>query len=257
MDTGKYIASGVLELYVLDCLEPAERRRVEELRAVYPEIAEELERIEATIEEAALAAGIPPNPAVLERALESISTLDRSTAVKPSSSAKWIPWVIAALLGLLSLFLFRQYQRATADADVLNQEIRTLQSRLTTLERTCAKTDEQLLTARQQLDVLTSPDLRTIPIGQTAAVVFASAEVEEVLFNVGNLGAPPAGKQYELWVIDGSGPRNLGVVAPGGDTVLVSTPYVNGAVAYAISLEDAGTAKEAPDGDAILGVGPV
>ena len=55
MDIKQYITSGILEIYVLERLEPAQMREVEAFALQYPEIRAEIDNIEQVLEDFAIA----------------------------------------------------------------------------------------------------------------------------------------------------------------------------------------------------------
>ncbi len=115
------------------------------------------------------------------------------------------------------------------------------------------------------LDVVQSDRLRVVVLGGLAGapralgrVLWSPAKKQAVLYAFG-LPRPPAGKDYQLWAIDGQTPRSEGVFpvdAAGRAThVLPEAPAAGGASAFAITLEPAGGMPQ-PTG-AILLLGSV
>lgn len=115
------------------------------------------------------------------------------------------------------------------------------------------------------LDVVQSDRLRVVALGglegapQAHGRVLWSPEKKQAVLYVFELPRPPAGKEYQLWVIDGQTPRSEGVFAVGADGrathVLPEPPAAAGASAFAITIEPAGGMPQ-PTG-AILLLGSV
>jgi hypothetical protein len=125
------------------------------------------------------------------------------------------------------------------------------------LERVTAESQE----AARALDVVQSPHLELVPLaGQAIApacegrVLWSPDTRKAVLYAFG-LPKPPAGKDYQLWVIVGSAPRSAGVF-PVDDLgqalfVLAEVPEEAGLGAFAVTLEPAGGLHE-PSGPMYL-----
>jgi anti-sigma-K factor RskA len=100
------------------------------------------------------------------------------------------------------------------------------------------------------MDVVNSPKLRIVALGGQApsptsqAHVLWSPESKKAVFYAYGLPAPPAGKDYQLWVIEGDTKRSEGVFpvdAQGTAThVLPEVPEPSGIGAFAVTLEPAG-----------------
>ena len=111
------------------------------------------------------------------------------------------------------------------------------------------------------MDIVGSPRLRVVALGGQAGTPGAEGRVlwspegkKAVLYAYG-LPKPPAGKDYQLWVIEGSTPRSEGVfpVDEKGQAqhVLPEVPAAGGVGAFAVTLEPAG-GLSAPSGPMVL-----
>ena len=149
----------------------------------------------------------------------------------------------AALLGVYAYQLRRQLTLVRSD-----------------LERVTAESQE----FARVMDVVGSPRLRVIALGgQTAAPksegrVLWSPESKKAVFYAYGLPKPPAGKDYQLWVIEGGTPRSEGVfpVDERGQAthVLPDVPDPAGVGAFAVTLEPAGGLAQ-PSGEIFLAGG--
>jgi hypothetical protein len=125
------------------------------------------------------------------------------------------------------------------------------------LERVQAENQE----LARVMDVVGSPRLRVIALGGQAASpksegrVLWSPDAKKAVFYAHGLPKPPAGKDYQLWVIEGSTPRSEGVFPVGDDGraqhVLPEVPAPGGVGAFAVTLEPAG-GLPAPSGPMYL-----
>jgi hypothetical protein len=254
----QYITSGILELYVLDRLEPAEMREVEAMAAEYPEIKAELGQIELSLEGFAMTDAPEVNPDILARLLTgtrsstgSDTLVDKSPTIPAEKisrgvMASFTPWilVVGAVLGLLYFY---------SQAENQEGELMALQSQFDKLDKDCDESQKILQSTQQFINVLTSPATQDVILAGTdnapdkSAIVFYNPATQTTLFKATNLPPPPPGKQYQLWAIDADGPKDLGVLATNfaGDVIL-KVSHLTGVAAFAITLEDEG-GKPAPD----------
>jgi hypothetical protein len=125
------------------------------------------------------------------------------------------------------------------------------------LERVQAENQE----LARVMDVVGSPRLRLVALGGQPASpksegrVLWSPDAKKAVFYAYGLPRPPAGKDYQLWVIEGSTPRSEGVfpVDEKGQAqhVLPEVPGAGGVGAFAVTLEPAG-GLSAPSGPMVL-----
>lgn len=255
MDIQAYISSGVLESYVLGELSASEARQVEELAQLHPEIKQELQLIEETLEGVVSAAAIAPHallkasildqigePAAPAPAPEPASSSEAKLRSMPSATPR--PWLMAASISLAvvstaaAIYFWSQWQNAreqlslmTNQQTMLAQQVSTLENRSTGLEQTLA--------------VFTDPDYNTIslqglaPAPDARALVLWNPLTQEVYLNPGSLPPAPAGKQYQLWAIVDGKPVDAGIFDASG-ALLRKMGEIKNASAFAVTLEPAG-----------------
>lgn len=253
MDIQAYIASGILESYVLGELPASEARQVEQMAERYPEVRQELNLIEQTLEGVAQATAVAPRPelknAILEKAApvpEVKEAPERPLQVQKPATPKQqsLRWLAAASIALAvissvaAVFFWSRWQDSeerlasmVAQNTFLVQQVSTLENRAETME--------------QSLAVLADPSYKTIPMKGLApapnaeAVVFWNPSSEEVYLNVGSLPPAPAGKQYQLWAIVEGEPVDAGVFDVSGEA-LKRMKEIQNASAFAVTLEPTG-----------------
>lgn len=245
MDIQAYKDSGILELYVLGKLSAEESAAVSQEIARYPALQEEVEAIEISLEALALSQAVPPPPAVLSATLDKIRSAAAPTTPVPKphttggSLLQSIAWPVA-LLGLAASAFFA-YQSNDRQADLA-----ALQSEYQTLLQACDEQRTQQQVLAQQLDIFRNPAFSPVVLSGTElapdaiATVLFNPKDKRVYINTA-LPAPPTGKQYQLWALVDGKPIDMGVLALDirPDT-LTEVPFVEGAAAFAITLEDAG-----------------
>ena len=270
MDIQQYIASGILEDYVLNLLDDKERQQVEQYADEYPEIRHEINELEDSLTTFAQMNGVPLSSSLTDSILDEIDTLSTTSTSQPTptkeqSRSNIKPWMalipVIALL-LLALYLFFNNQ-------ALKEQRQSLQAELTTstnsLEATKQELDEcdnfnKLLI--NQLNILRDQNNQSVPLISTPsspdpdAIAFVHYnEVNSTIFlEIGSLPAPPPGKQYQLWAIlkDGNGIKSMDIFdLPESNNLFISRNYIAEVSEFAISLEDAGGSDGNPDFDAI------
>jgi len=255
-----YITSGILELYVLDSLEPAKRREVEDMAEKHPEVSAEIEQIELAMEGLALALAPEVSPKILDKLLLTVSGISAAGIASSTQAAPkvpgekiarggmytWLPLTLAAAALAAALYLYSISSTISAEAEDLRQKYGDLSI-------LCDETANELDLSAAMVTYLSNPDTRDIVLAGTdtnadkQAMVFYNPNDGRTIFRGNQLPVPPAGKQYQLWAIDADGPKDLGVLDFGlSDDVLLEVTHVPAAAAFAITLEDRG-GKPTPD----------
>ncbi|MFB6317323.1 anti-sigma factor domain-containing protein [Saccharicrinis sp. FJH54] len=253
MNIQEYIATGILEAFVLDQLSEPERDEVLKMAQAYPEVRAEIDRIEeGQLRLAERMAVVPParlKTAILDDIVpESTSNL-RVDPVMPG--IKPFPHryfsissgVAAAIAILFSIYFYVQWHRAEAQyRDLLAQNMHMAEQ--------IELTREQLQTSGKQLKFLSQPGVETIEMKgldispQSVAHVYWNRKTHQVRLKSGNLPEPTAGKQYQLWAIVEGQPVDAGVI-DGAESLNTyqSMKNIEGATAFAVTLEPLGGSK--------------
>jgi anti-sigma-K factor RskA len=257
MNTQAYIESGILEEYVLGVASPQEKREVECLSQIYPEVKAELLRLEATLEQYALQhqrpapAGLKDKifaqmtfgPAVEESGEEPSEEASEAHAPFTPAGATEIKrvrplWGMLAVAAsvLLAIFgVWTSYQLSQADerSEQLAAEVEDL--------RQTSEYNEALASFYRDPDfrIVRMPGVEKSP--QSTVVALWNQQTNEVFLDVQNLPVAPAGKQYQLWGIVNGAPVDLGVLDRNfsGKVLQMKTTEPNPA-AFAITLEKEG-----------------
>lgn len=245
MNINDYIASGILEEYILGQLSAEQRADVEAMAAQHPEIREELKTIEEALAKYGLAHARPMPAELRQNILKRVAELgggntQNAKSSKPDTKGMtgWILGLIA--LAILAVWSFVQNQKLEKNIEEVRQQ----------LESTIADCDsvrtrkEQL---EQQLSILKNPGLQLVYMEGTAkskssqVVVHYNPVLAQTYLRVDALPKPAPGKQYQLWAIVAGAPVSMGVFdIPSDTTALISVPYVADAQAFAVTLENSG-----------------
>lgn len=199
-----------LAAYALDALDDSERRQFEEHLATCDRCREELEGLrDAAAALAYVPEGPAPPPALRDRVLQRVHD-DRRSNVVPLRRRLTLPAVstfaVAAAAAAIVLAVWASSLSSSLD-------------RKTTISRVLATG-------------------KHVPMGDASQVVVGSDGHAVV---VSNLGRAPAGKTYELWVIQGDSVRSAGLFGAGKASapVLLSRSVPRGAH-VGISIEKSG-----------------
>ena len=261
MDTREYIESGILEAYILGALTQDEQILVEANIAQFPELADELLAIETAMQQFAATLATDPPTGLQDKIWNSIQTnaVDKESVapkaklipLQPQAEAekgKKLEWryaaAVAALIGsaFLNILLWQQGKQSKADAVALTSKVDTMQQQQQQLVA-------QLSNFNKEKSMMADTAMQTVVMHTTqpghpmAATVYWSKKEGVAYVSVDALPAPPAGMQYQLWVMQDGKPVDMGVIP----NDIASTPQmqkmaksVTTGQAFAISLEKAG-----------------
>lgn len=275
MNTKEYIESGILEEYVLGTVSPQEKREVECMSSIYPEIRAELDTLSVAMEQYAqtlrreppadikvwllneLEFGNPETEAIQETPKVAITPTEdvAEKTVRPLYSKEEkeeiysrptyrVTWLVAASLGLVVLvfayFLYSQLQGSQQTLSALRESNEQLSEEVRTLRSHQLQTD-------QTLAILKEPGTRVIRLNATdsttanLATIYWNASTGQVNLEIDSLTRPSEAQQYQLWAIVDGKPVDAGVFEIGEGTKVVqqSKKFLK-ADAFAITLERRG-----------------
>ena len=272
MNVTEYIASGILESYVMGAVSDQERREVECLSSIYPDIRRELDQLSEVLEDYALLHSVEPPAAVRTKLLEQINfgkpeqetqeTVVRPMPVQYSSSPTFrVSWVVAASMGLLVLLFsfyllsqLRTNQKTLADVRTNNS---TLQSELRQVR-------EREFQDQERLAVLQRAGMRVIQLrGNEKApngdmLVYWNTQTKQISVDIKSLPKLPSNQQYQLWSMVGGKPVDAGVFNGPESSQLFQrlNRLVGKADAFAVTVEKRG-GSPTPTLSTLLAVAPV
>lgn len=270
MNVTEYIASGILESYVLGAVSDQERREVECLSSIYPEIRQELDDLSAALEEYTHAYSVEPPESIKEKLMGQLEfkqpaptivrpmPVDRSLDGGPTFRTSWM---IAASVGLLmllfSLFLLSQLRTNQQTLATLRTTNNSLQSEVRQLRDRTALADRSLALLRQ-------PGIQTIELKgndkapQGRMLVFWNAKTHQLAVEVHSLPSLRADQQYQLWSLVGGKPIDAGVFESSDvtKTIQALNRSIERADAFAVTVEKRG-GSSTPTLSTLLAMGPV
>jgi anti-sigma-K factor RskA len=242
-------SSGLLELYVMDQLSPAEKAEVESYLRTYPELRNDLKEIERGLEMYASATALKAPEGLKERILNSIRKDVRPHVTIRRTSGAWP--AIAALFGLGILLLgYLFYQK--------DQETKQFERDITMLRDTCDAATDRLTEQLNTLQQLTLPGNKilhfeaTPGFAQTDLYLHYNPETKKNFIQVRNLPDIAENQTFQLWSIKANqAPAPLNVFDRPSDGVL-EVQFVEGTEVYAITIEPDG-GRETPTLENLIG----
>jgi anti-sigma-K factor RskA len=273
MNVPDYITSGILESYALGTVSDQERREVECLSGIYPEIRQELDRLTLALENYALLHSVEP-PADLQERIRVRLTMGAPASVpEEQPEAKVIPmyrerpifqgaWMAAAAVGLamiiFSYYLISQLRGTQSENSTLAFKRDSLQTEVAQLQRQKQHTGQVLALLRQP--GVAPVRLAAAKPGGTRAdvLVYWNKAKQTVMVEIESLPALGSDQQYQLWALVGGKPVDAGVLATNTDpaTLQQTNRAIAAAEQFAITIEKLG-GSPTPTLSALVAVGKV
>lgn len=264
MDVKEYISSGIIESYVLGVVSDQERREVECMSKIYPEILEELNEVNAQFEVMAGAWSKTPPAELKNKVLEAIKGMDQDPA--PSSEEKEAKIVslpqsrtiedekpfghwklIAAAAVLIALAMSALFVKSKTELDDTSQLLAETQAEVESVQSQFLASQEELQMYQQEKDILvheatTKVQLSGLDISPSSKMsIFWNNEVDKVMMAGVDLPKPSTELQYQLWAIDENGPVDLGVFDVNENGEIISKDInIKNVQAFAVTLETKG-----------------
>lgn len=259
MNVKEYIASGIVESYVLGLASDAERQEFERACAQYPEVVQARNSFEQALEAQLLREAIHP-PAGVKSSIEdqlfrqpvaeTTETVENRPPVRSIGGA-W-KWIAAASVILLAGSLYWAFTTNTKYQE-LQEANRRLQSNMDAYEA-------QLSEMKSEQALMHKSGMRMAALQGTAhspasfVTVYWDTTSKDVYMMINNLPQPAADQQYQLWALLNNEPIDLGVFEIRQEKLLVRMKNVQQAQAFAITLEPKG-GSPSPTADKMYVVG--
>ncbi len=233
MNIQEYIASGIIESYVLGLASPEERAEFEQNCAQYPELVKARTAFELALEQQALSAATAPPAYIRENILQEISQGTKIIPLKPvrGQSTRIWKYVAAASILLLTgsitwnISQLNQNKTLSANLEKANEDITGLVAEIGKLQQ------------NPNIKMASLKGMEASP--QSFATVYWDTASHDVYLLANNLPAPPSDKQYQLWALLDGKPVDLGMMEYDvrQKKLLVRMKNVGNAQAFAITLE--------------------
>ncbi len=264
MDVEKYIASGILELYVSGALSPQENEEVLSYARQHPEIQEEIEAIEAIFLTLTQKASPGMAPTAFEHITSKIQRDDNVPTIALDTNTKthwssYLGWAASILLAVGLVWTYLQNDQLKSDIEVTNQTLEQLEDTLSNV-RTQIADKETILQELRNKDV-SMVVLQGQAVSPTSyAKVFWNTTDDKVTIDAQGLPEPPEGYDYQVWslTLNPLTPTSIGVLTDfdSNETKLFALENANESQAFGITLEPEG-GSETPTLEQLYTLGTV
>lgn len=246
MNVAEYIATGILESYVLDQLSDLERKEVKKMAIDHPEIAGEIEKIELGIEALALKAAVNPPHAIRQKIVSKVSEKEAplisinkkgSSALKYAAAASLF-LAIASCIAALNFFTkWKSVESRLAQVIAENRQFADNYNQV----------NQQLDNIQQAVVIMNNAAFIRVVMNSTEnapgslATIYWNKTTEDVYLSIQNLKELSQDQQYQLWAIIDGKPVNAGVFDSENSAFLVQMKSIAaGAAAFAVTIEPQG-----------------
>ncbi len=246
MNKEEIISSGLLELYALGVASAEEVMVVESSINKYPELIEELNNIEETMEQYALGNSVIPSLNVKESIFNSINDFSETKIeIKKAAPArifhippffKMMAAVVIALLIVNVILTWNYYNK-----------FQSTQNKLDLAYEKINKQEKNNQAMASDMDVITNKYSQPVVLKGTpkspesVAKIFWMKNSGDVFIDASNLPETPANKQYQLWAIVDGKPVDAGMIeTKKGKYYIQKMKSFGQAQAFAITLEKTG-----------------
>ncbi|NND95671.1 MAG: anti-sigma factor [Flavobacteriales bacterium] len=255
MTTEEYIASGVLESYVMGELSDKEMQKVQCMALVHDDVRAELQKIELTFEQMSLETSETPSKGLKEKiwseievskpdpspsAIISMNDGKREESTNRFSFSRAASVAAIIGLGVLSYSLYQQNVEMDERISSIQSEfegnvaeLESERSRLSHLQNDISVFKDPMFTEVKMMGTDNAP--------KSFAKVYWNASQQEVFLSIGMMTDLPEGKVYQLWALDGGVPVDAGTFLPQEN--LIKMKSIASSQAFAVTIEDEGGAE--------------
>lgn len=225
----------------MGALTPEEMSEVERNLAQYPELREELRRIEFAQEVFLQKLAVMPPPELKE---EIFHQLQENSDAGRSELTTW-RWMAAASVTLfvvassVAVVFYNRWRGA-------ERELVALSERNQSIAENFNRVNQQIGDLSNELAIVNNEAFRKISMKGTAnapeaaATVYWNAKTNELYLRVQNMDELPSEKQYQLWAIINGKPVDAGVFDAETAGLLKMKAISAGATTFAVTVEPRG-----------------
>jgi anti-sigma-K factor RskA len=243
----EYIASGIIESYVMGLASESERAEFEQMCAQYPELVEERRKFEESLETYASEQAVRPPKEVKAKILKAIITMENS---KSPRSIGLLRFVAAAAVILLVGMVVLYYQVSQQNKDLASTN-KELIDKVNTDEATL----EKVKIEKQSLGNAVIVNMVGTKIApKSFAHVYWDSTNSSVYLVVKNMPELPSDKQYQLWALIDNKQKSLGVFDATDKNIILKMDSTKKAQAFAITIEKKG-GNPKPTLDSLTSIG--
>ncbi|WP_462253376.1 anti-sigma factor [Ekhidna sp.] len=252
MNIEEYISSGTLESYVMDELTPTERTEVENAASQHPEIKEELQKIELSIEALAFATAVNPPSDIKDKLVAKIANepnIEKEAPViemKSKESFGFLKLAAAAsiIVAIGSAFMAFNYWSKWQSAE---DRLSTLIAQNEQFADNYNHVNQQLGKIQNAVSIMNNSAFKRVTLNGTEnspealATVYWNETSAAVYLSIQNLKELSKDQQYQLWAIIDGKPVDVGVFDSASNGLLVQMKNAApNTAAFAVTVEPRG-----------------
>jgi len=265
MEVDKYIASGVLELYVAGLLTEKENLEVHQNATEHREIQDEILAIEAAILE--LTKAVVPEYKT-RKGFDDVKVRigerkDTQVVQMPkeekSNWGAYLGWAAAILFGAGLLWFYVQNDELRSEVEMVNEQNEVLEQQIFDARGSLTNTEELL-------DDLRDKNVTVVALGgqdvspESYAKAYWNKEENKVLIDAQGLPEPPDGMVYQVWSLkmDPLTPTSVGLLEnfEADENKVFTFNNPNESEAFGITLEPEG-GSDAPTMEQLYTLGAI
>jgi anti-sigma-K factor RskA len=229
----EYIASGIIESYVMGLASEPERVEFEQMCTQYPELVAERRRFEESLETYASEQAVRPPKEVKAKILKAIITMENPA--KPRSIGL-LRFVAAAAVILLAGMVVLYYQVSQQNKDLTSSN-KALTDRVGQDEVVLDKIKGETKDVGNAI-VVNMVGTKRAP--NSSANVYWDSTNSSVYLVVKNMPQLPSNQQYQLWALIDNKKKSLGVFDATDKNIILKMDSTKKAQAFAITIEKKG-----------------
>jgi anti-sigma-K factor RskA len=242
----EYIASGIIESYVMGLASETERAEFEQMCAEHPELVAERRKFEESLETYASEQAVRPPTEVKAKILKAIITMESSTKLRGIGLLRFVA-AAAVILLIGMVVLYYQVNQQNKDLANTNKE---LSDKVNADELTINKIKREV--SIPNTTIVSMVGTKRAP--QSAANVYWDSTNSNVYLMVTNMPQLPSDKQYQLWALIDKTQKSLGVFDATDQNIILKMDSTKKAQAFAITIEKRG-GKPHPTLDSLTTMG--
>ena len=201
MNKERFLASGLMEQYVLGLTTPEETQEVERYAEAYPDVQAEIDALRNAIEQYAAQYAVPPSQELKDKILSEIEAEEHKANRNVNNGGRYLLYASVAILLLSVAVGGWSWWRNQS----LEKDYNYLASQYATLVRQCDQLQKQEQRNRQVVAFVNDDATQVVHLTGTDispeahVVVYWNEATQSAMLNMVNMPAPPPGKQYQIW----------------------------------------------------------
>lgn len=268
MNATELINSGLLEAYVLGQATDEEAALVERMSLAHETVRAEIEALNVALEDVAFRGAVEPPASVKAKIMDRITTdvpvrepipmLPKQPTESAGSVWRWL--AAASIIGLMFSVGLNVYQHSKLDT--VKEELARSEQQRSVFAEEIEVQRTSLENSKEQLAVLQDPNASVITLQGMGAAAGSTARVywdknsAQVHIDHHAIPPPPAGKQYQLWILVDGKPVDAGVLPISDPDGLERMKDVKAGQTFAVTIEKLG-GSDGPDLSALVYMGQV